>query len=194
MVRAPCRVTTMSSGATGTSNCSAIWAICHSRSAVGVLLPNRISCCAWSLTWKCRHAAIPACPIAFKTATTIAVVKMVLIMYPKSSRSMYLMEDSIPPDAADEAGQPGLLAEREVDEQRLALDVLLRHEAPVPAVLRIVAIVAHHEVHPGRHGDGLVPHPHVELAAAAFLVRRDEVMDVGLVQHRAVDVDTLVPE
>src|SRR5687767_14763827 len=117
---------------------------------------------------------------------------MVLIMSAGSARSMNLVEDSIPPDAADEADQPGLLAEREVDEERLALDVLLRHEAPVPAVLRIVAIVAHHEIVSRRNGDGAVLHAHVEFAAAAFFVRRDEVMDVGLVEHRAVDIDTLV--
>ena len=81
-VRGPCRVTTMSSGATGTSNSSAIWAICLRDLPSACLPPNRINCCAWSLTWKCRHAAIPACPIAFKMTTTIAVVKMVLIMQP----------------------------------------------------------------------------------------------------------------
>src|SRR5688572_33483975 len=66
-----------------------------------------------------------------------------------SFTSVNLVEDSIPSDVAKQPCQAGTsLAEREVDEQRLPFDVLLRHETPVAAVLRVVAIVAHHEVLP----------------------------------------------
>src|SRR5215470_3060458 len=37
------------------------------------------------------------------------------------------------------------------DEERTPDDVLLRDEAPKPAVLAVIAIVAHHEIVPGRH-------------------------------------------
>src|SRR4029079_7700956 len=40
---------------------------------------------------------------------------------------------------------------RPVDHERLALDVFARQEPPVAAVLRIVAVVAHHEIVVGRH-------------------------------------------
>src|SRR5213592_1314272 len=46
------------------------------------------------------------------------------------------------------------LAEIEPDEKRLPDDILVRHEPPHSAVRRVVAIVAHHEILPGRHGAG----------------------------------------
>src|SRR5215470_2821649 len=39
----------------------------------------------------------------------------------------------------------------EPDEKRLAPDVVVGHEAPVAAVVAVVAVVAHHEVLSGRH-------------------------------------------
>src|SRR5215470_11996112 len=39
---------------------------------------------------------------------------------------------------------------RPVDEEGLALDLVALDEAPVAAVLRVVAVVAHHEVRVGR--------------------------------------------
>ena len=51
---------------------------------------------------------------------------------------------------------------RPVDDERLALDVVARQEAPVAAVLRVVAVVAHHEVLIGRHRDRAVALAHVE--------------------------------
>src|SRR5215831_1682494 len=46
---------------------------------------------------------------------------------------------------------PGLV--RPVDQQRASLHVVARQEAPVTAVLRVVAVVAHHEIAIGRHRD-----------------------------------------
>src|SRR3954471_2326831 len=42
---------------------------------------------------------------------------------------------------------------RPVDQERLALDVLARQVAPVAAVLRVGAVVAHDEILVGRHSD-----------------------------------------
>src|SRR5258706_7377672 len=46
------------------------------------------------------------------------------------------------------------LAEIEPDEKRLPDDILVRNETPHAAVRRVVAVVAHHEIVPGRHGTG----------------------------------------
>src|SRR5437762_14221170 len=46
------------------------------------------------------------------------------------------------------------LAEIEPDEKRLPDDILVRHEPPHSAVRRVIAVVAHHEIVPGRHGAG----------------------------------------
>src|SRR5688500_19239399 len=43
------------------------------------------------------------------------------------------------------------LAQVEPDEERLADDVLVGDEAPYPAVARVVAVVAHHEIMALRH-------------------------------------------
>src|SRR5438105_11555292 len=76
------------------------------------------------------------------------------------------------------------------DEERLADDVLVRHEAPETRIHRVVAVVAHHEVVTLRHlaGDtlgtvaavlaiwkGLV-HGQIQLAAA---VDEDAVLDIA---------------
>src|SRR5690242_20168737 len=44
--------------------------------------------------------------------------------------------------------------EIEPDEKRLSYDVLVRHETPDSTVRRVVAVVAHHEIVPRRHGAG----------------------------------------
>src|SRR6195256_3572973 len=46
------------------------------------------------------------------------------------------------------------LAEIEPDEKRLSDDILVRNETPHAAVRGVVAVVAHHEIVPGRHGAG----------------------------------------
>src|SRR5687768_12814567 len=51
----------------------------------------------------------------------------------------------------DRASDAPQLIEVPPDQERLADDVLLRHEAPVPAVVAAVPIVAHHEVVTRRH-------------------------------------------
>ena len=84
---------------------------------------------------------------------------------------------------------------RPVDHQRLALDVLARQEAPVAAVLRVVAVVAHHEVLVRRHRDRSVSLAHVERGHFVELRvgrRRLQEMHVRLVERLAVDVDLLL--
>src|SRR5436309_15626246 len=57
---------------------------------------------------------------------------------------------------------------RPVDEEGLTFDLVALDEAPVAAVLRVVAVVAHHEVRVGGHDRGLaaVGVPAVGVAAA----------------------------
>src|SRR5882672_10821398 len=45
---------------------------------------------------------------------------------------------------------PGLV--RPVDQERFSFDVVAAQKSPVAAVLRVVAIVAHHEILVGRNG------------------------------------------
>src|SRR5215470_11359333 len=58
----------------------------------------------------------------------------------------------------------GLAVPRPVDQERLAADLLALDEAPVAAVLRVVAVVAHDEVRAGRHYRRLAA---VEIAAVS---------------------------
>src|SRR5258706_814993 len=53
-----------------------------------------------------------------------------------------------------ECSEAPWLAEIEPDEKGLPDDILVRHEPPHPAVRRVVAVVAHHEIVPGGHGAG----------------------------------------
>src|SRR5262245_59510262 len=75
-----------------------------------------------------------------------------------------------------------------VDEEGLALDLVALDEAPVAAVLRVVAIVAHHEVRVGRHERGLAA---VRVAAVGVATAHGRVgeLRVGLAQRLAVDED-----
>src|SRR5215470_1579576 len=75
---------------------------------------------------------------------------------------------------------------RPVDEEGLALDLVALDEAPVAAVLRVVAVVAHHEVRVGRHDRGLAA---VGVAAVAIAAahRRVGELRVRLVERLAVD-------
>src|SRR2546426_6735437 len=57
-----------------------------------------------------------------------------------------------PPPERVSSGVP-----RPVDRDGLAPDLFLLHVPPVPAVLRVGAIVAHHEVRVWRHGRRLAP-------------------------------------
>src|SRR5688572_21831817 len=112
------------------------------------------------------------------------------------SRLVDLMEHPAPANVRQEPGQTRGLAEREVDEQRLALDVRPRHEPPVPAVLRVVAIVAHHEELIRRYGDRPVFPPRVRLAQTGALreIVREQELYVRLLNRRAVDIHRLVPQ
>src|SRR6267143_363660 len=83
-------------------------------------------------------------PIATITTTTDATTIPIKLM-PR----WFLM--STPSLKCSEAPR---LAEIEPDEKRLPDDILVRHETPHAAVRRVVAVVAHHEIVPGRHGAG----------------------------------------
>src|SRR5438876_417761 len=84
--------------------------------------------------------------------------------------SVYLVQNPRPPRLGEEAPDgrqesPDLIAQtvllvlctlrfvRPVHHQGAPLDVVARQEAPIAAVLRVVAVVAHDEVVVGRHGD-----------------------------------------
>src|SRR6266704_481959 len=59
----------------------------------------------------------------------------------------------MPPPSLDRSEAPWH-AEVEPDEKRLPDDILVRYATPHSAVRRVVAVVAHHEIVPGRHGAG----------------------------------------
>src|SRR5437667_452972 len=59
-------------------------------------------------------------------------------------------------------------AEVEPDKKRLADYVLFRDETPHPAVGRIVAVVAHHEIMPRRNGAN-----HASIIVVAIVVQRE---------------------
>src|SRR5688572_23351491 len=63
-------------------------------------------------------------------------------------RSVDLTKDSSPADVAHAAFPR---SERDIQEQGLAFDVFPRQEPPIPAVLRVIPVVAHHEVLPRGH-------------------------------------------
>src|SRR6187455_2227707 len=128
-------------------------------------------------------------PCAADSAPLRSPRSVVLSLRSGQTSSVNLVQQARPADAA--------FAEREVHEQRLALHVRTRHEAPEAAVLGVVAVVAHHEVVAGGHDHRAV----VQLEATAAhvngvgrtLVHGKQEVDVRLVDPRAVDEDALVP-
>ena len=115
-----------------------------------------------------------------------------------------LMADATPADGGDERqGPPGIGVERVVDEQRPPADHAPRHESPVARIVRVVAVVPHHEVLPRGHDQrppvvprravGRVIHsrqqvvhlpiPHLRRARVG---ERIHVLDVGLLLGHAV--------
>src|SRR6478735_7934123 len=68
------------------------------------------------------------------------------------------------------------------DKKRLADDVLIRDESPVPAVQTIVSIIAHHEIMSSRNCAGKT----FRVVAAKFLVRKR--VRIGHVGRRALIV------
>src|SRR5262252_4381799 len=77
-----------------------------------------------------------------------------------------------------------------VDEEGLALDLVALDEAPVAAVLRVVAVVAHHEVRVGGYERGLAA-VRVAAVGVAAAHRRVGELCVGLAQRLAVDQDLM---
>src|SRR5262245_41935962 len=118
------------------------------------------------------------CHAALAMSATIASLMASLITSARA-RSVDLVQHAVPARAREEVhehrAQPAqrragavvliVLAPRlvrPVDDERLALHELARQEAPIAAVLRVVAVVAHHEVLVRRYGDGPVALAHVE--------------------------------
>src|SRR4029078_7869858 len=113
--------------------------------------------------------------------------------------SPYLMKQAFPAGLGEEMNQDGaepLRARAEavvdvvfsprlvrpVNQQRLPFDVIARQEAPVAAVLRVVAIVPHDEVMVRWDRPRAVVLPHVQRRYLLVLVRRRrQEMDVGLI-------------
>src|SRR5215472_10365268 len=104
---------------------------------------------------------MPSRKPAFATNTTTIRLTTLLIIVQRWSPD--LMEQPLPPCPGEEVRDDGPEAlergdepfvqvvlpaglVRPVDDQRLAFDVAARQEAPISAVLRIVAVVAHDEV------------------------------------------------
>src|SRR5262245_42223672 len=82
---------------------------------------------------------------------------------------------------------------RPVDQERLAFDLVPLHEPPVAAVLRVVAVVAHHEERVGGNRRRLTP-VRVAAVGAAAVAERRPVTDVRLHEALAVDVDLLAAD
>src|SRR5262245_34470513 len=101
------------------------------------------------------------------------------------------IEQPAPPNGANEIEDRTVRIGREIDEQGPALDVRRRKKAPVPAVLRIVAIVTHHEVLTVRNGDRTVFLAQVTRLRRRVLGEGLEELDVGLVELIAIDVHQL---
>src|SRR6267143_2174089 len=80
------------------------------------------------------------------------------------------------------------LAEIEPDEKRLPDDILVRYETPHSAVRRVVAVVAHHEIVPGRHGAG-----HTFAIVVAIFAKRERSREghsrgrIALEENRVLD-------
>src|SRR5204863_6067679 len=128
-----------------------------------------------------RYLRPPSVEAASKAPATTAY------KFPQSARPYtlrYIVREPPPP-------QPVPLAvPRPVDEEGLALDLVALHEAPVPAVLRVVAVVAHDEVAVGGHAGGLAA---VGVAAVRGGARERGVagLHVGLHEGPAVHEDLL---
>src|SRR6266496_1840908 len=71
----------------------------------------------------------------------------------------------------------------EPDEERLAADVVVRHETPVPAVVAVIAIVTHHQVLTGRH-----PACKTALIVVAILAAR-KIADIRRIDGRRLRVN-----
>src|SRR5512146_379350 len=126
--------------------------------------------------------------------------------------SAYLVEEPFPPRLGEEMRHhgahalqrgsealvevvlaPGLV--RPVDEQRLALDIVARQEAPIAAVLRVVAVVAHDEIAIRRYRHRPEPLTHVRRRDLLVIVRRwCQEVDIRLVERLVVDEDLLVTQ
>ena len=90
------------------------------------------------------------------------------------------LEESIPTDT--------ILTLREDSEESLTHDMILRHEAPIARVRRIVAVVAHHKVVVHSEGVGVSLHSiHKYLVAIYTKVVALVLVDDTLVEGQIVD-------
>src|SRR5690349_10532254 len=134
--------------------------------------------CEWSSAirtrgWNCAPAARPrTCPRLPRSA-----MRPPLAVYDGRSVPDCLVgrtQHAIP------ANPEGVGRDAQVDDQRLAHDVRPRQEAPKPAVVRLVAVVAHHEIMPRRHDHGdrkstRLNSSHVEISYAVFCLKKKRI-------------------
>src|SRR5258705_11423712 len=83
-----------------------------------------------------------------------------------------------------ECSEAPWLVEIEPDEKRLSDDILVRHETPHPAVRRVVAVVAHHEIVPGGHGAG-----HAFAIVIAIFAKRERLRERDRGRRIALEED-----
>src|ERR1051326_5455794 len=98
-----------------------------------------------------------------------------------------------------ERPEPPQLVQVQPDEEGLADDVLVGHEAPDAAVARVVAVVAHHEVVAWRHGARHAFHIVVAIGGVRKRPRRRDhrrrvLVDQDLVVDRAEGLDVAARE
>src|SRR5687767_13849455 len=150
-------------------------------------------------------------PIRPSPLSLCRVIALPLLSAPEPGKSADEMEEA-PPARLPERGEGVLdplrvtramvlLARRlvrPVDHQRAPLDLVDGQVAPIPAVLAVVPVVAHHEE--AARGDDLrtppvaaplAPEPGLGVGGVG---RRLEEVDVGLVERLSIDVDLLVAD
>src|SRR6185436_4099048 len=97
------------------------------------------------------YAGVTRNPIITQTTTTVATNRNPIIDNP-SCRTRSRMVPSLSNPAADALEREARnVVPVEPDEERAPAQVIVRHEAPVPAVVAAIAIIAHHEVISRRH-------------------------------------------
>src|SRR6476661_1874282 len=90
-------------------------------------------------------------PIITQITTTVATNRNPIIDNPRC-RTRSRIASSLSNPAADALEHEARnVVPVEPDEERAPAKVVVRHEAPVPAVVAAIAIIAHHEIVSGRH-------------------------------------------
>src|SRR5688500_6278246 len=109
------------------------------------------------------------------------------------------MKQASPAGAGDDVSRLGFVGP--VNDERPALDVIARQEAPIAAVLRVIAVIAHYKVMFRRNSDWTVVLARIAaecrpIAGFDFLRHRGRlfhIVSMRLVDQLAIDVNALVP-